>query len=76
MKRSKWSSICLLAVILSAILSSGCDDLARRSIRDGIFVYISGSVSQGLDGNFTQVLGDLLTGGLFGTAPSSNSGTP
>jgi hypothetical protein len=68
MTRLKWRWACLVGLLAAAMLSTGCDDMVRRSVRDGVFTFISGGLSQSLDtgGAFNSLLNDLLTGGLFG----------
>lgn len=57
----------------SMFLTQGCGDLLRQSVRDGVFSYISGGISQSIDsGAFQSVLNDLLTGGIFGSQTNTN----
>jgi len=67
----------LAGLIAASAFSGGCNDLLRRSIRDGIFTFISGGISSTFDRSGTSsLMNDLITGALFGGgSTSSTSGT-
>ncbi|HOB76745.1 MAG TPA: hypothetical protein PKG54_19715 [Phycisphaerae bacterium] len=77
MIRRKWQSAGMAAMVMVAVFSTGCDDMVRRSVRDGVFSYISGGLSRAFDreGAVTGLLNDLLTGGLF-AGTGTNTPTP
>ena len=71
----------LLRVSLAAWLAGGtlttigCGDLVRQSVRDGLFNYIAGTVSSGLDASvFGEFVTNVFTGG-FGWDTSGGAGT-
>lgn len=61
--------ISLVTLTCGQLLAGGCSGIVRRSVRDGIFGYVSGTVGNdvGTD-QLNALLSDILTGGF-------NSGT-
>jgi hypothetical protein len=56
------------ALIVTAMLSGGCDSLVRQSVLGGVSYFLYGGVSRGLDASgVSGLLGDLITGGIFST---------
>jgi hypothetical protein len=58
------------------VFATGCDDLVRRSVRDGVFSFVSGGISSSFSetGAITSLLNNLFTGNLFGTGTNTTSG--
>ena len=58
MRSHKWFRMCFGALVGGGMLfTTGCADMVRTSIRDGIFGYISGSVQNTI---FTSQLNDFV----------------
>jgi hypothetical protein len=76
MTRSKWRLVCVGGLAAAAVLSGGCDDLVHRSVRDGLFTYVSGGISNSLNQNgaISNMLSNLFTGSLF-TGGTGGTGT-
>jgi len=57
-------------------MSAGCSDVLRRSVRDGVFTFVSGNVGNTLfsGGALNNLVGDLLTGGFIPGIGNQNSG--
>jgi hypothetical protein len=54
--------ICLLCG--SLLFASGCSEMVSRSIKTGVFSYVTGSVNDTFQSRqFNSFLNDLLTGG-------------
>jgi len=71
----------LLRVSLAALLGGGtmttigCGDLVGQSIRNGLFNYVAGRVSSGVDAALLgDFITDVFTGGLGGGEGSSAGG--
>jgi len=67
---------CMLFVLtttLSGMVLYGCSGVLRRSVRDGVFGYLSGNVGDTLNnGQFSNFVTDVLNGGLFSPNGPSN----
>jgi hypothetical protein len=58
----------LFGLAAAVTLTLGCDDLVRRSVRDGVFSWVSGGISGSLsqNGAISDLLDSIFTGNLFG----------
>lgn len=76
MSAQGWRRTYVLGAVLTLTLSTGCDDLLRRSVRDGVFSFLSGGISGSLsqNGAISDLLNSIFTGNLFGTGTNTTSG--
>lgn len=75
MTSRRWRRLCLLGVSVAAILSTGCNELVRRSVRDGVFSYVTGGIRSSFseNGAINDLLNSLFTGSLFGGTGTTGS---
>ncbi|GMV97197.1 MAG: hypothetical protein HRF43_13595 [Phycisphaerae bacterium] len=73
-RRIRCGRLISAAGTFTLLLCQGCSDLVRQSVRDGVFSYISGGLSQSIDGGLQGLLNDLVTGGLFGIGTGTGTG--
>jgi hypothetical protein len=68
MSSHAWRRLCVLGAALILTLATGCDDLVRRSVRDGVFSFVSGGITGSLsqNGAISDLLNNMFTGNLFG----------
>lgn len=69
-----WHRLGLLGLLAAALLCTGCNELVRRSVRDGVFSYVSGGISSSFseNGAINDLFNSIFTGTLFGTTSSGS----
>ncbi len=68
MRTSSWLRTTLAALFAGTlILTTGCGDMARQSVKQGVLGYLSGSFTSGLITEQLQnFLGNVVTTGITG----------
>jgi len=72
-----WRRLCLLGLVVAVALSSGCNELVRRSVRDGVFGYVTGGISSSFseNGAINDLFNSIFTGNLFGGTGTDTTGS-
>lgn len=73
--RRKWMELIVLTFFGGTVFATSCGDIVVDSVKNGLYSFVSGSLTSTLDtGQLDAFLGDLFAGGGSTTTTTNRNG--